>query len=142
MSKEFQRFVISQVAILIRDGKCLILEDAAHPGRWILPGGRIDEGEESEIAFARELKEEINFGHFVNLGLVEYDIWYVKNDMKAVCALAFLIKNNDTEIKLSSEHSGFQWITENQVKDTNFLWPKADKMVISGFERYKLINKE
>ena len=141
MPKEFQKFVISQVGILIRDGKCLILEDAAHPGRWILPGGRIDEGEQSEVAFARELKEEIGFDSFVNLGLVSYDIWYVENAMKAVCALAFLIENNDAEIKLSSEHLNFKWITENEIKDTNFLWPKANKMVAEGFERYKFLNK-
>lgn len=141
MAKEFQKFVISQVGVLIRDAKCLILEDAAHAGRWILPGGRIDEGEESEPAFRRELKEEIDLDIFNNLGLVSYDIWYVKNDMKAVCALAFLIENNDSEIKLSSEHSGYQWIREDQIKDINFVWPKADKMVLAGFERYKLLKK-
>ena len=141
MPKEFQRFVISQVAILIRDGKCLILEDAAHPGRYILPGGRIDEGEESEPAFRRELKEEINLDDFKNLGLVSYDIWYVKNEMKALCVLVFLIENNDSPIQLSPEHLSAKWISVNQIATTNFVWPKAGKMIADGFTYYKLIKK-
>ena len=107
-----------------------------------MPGGRIDEGEESEPAFNRELKEEIDLDNFTNLGLVSYDIWYVKNEMKAVCALAFLVSNDETEIKLSPEHTGYQWIREDQIEDINFLWPKADKMVTAGFAHYKLINKK
>lgn len=141
MSNKFQKFVISQVAVLIRDGKCLVLEIAEYPGRWCLPGGRIDEGELSEEALARELKEEINIGNFKNLGLVSYDIWYPNDDIeRGVCALVFLIENNDAEIKLSTEHLGYRWISESEVEDINFFWSSAIRMIESGFERYKSIH--
>jgi len=58
MKKEFEKFTISQVAIIIKDNKSLILEFADRPGMWGLLGGRIDKGELREEAFKRELKEE------------------------------------------------------------------------------------
>jgi 8-oxo-dGTP pyrophosphatase MutT (NUDIX family) len=138
MLKEFQRFVISQVAILIRDNKCLILEDAAHPGKWILPGGRMDEGELSEPAFKREIKEEIGLESFTNLGIIDHDIWYPGRyqDNAGVCALAFLIENDNDEIKLSSEHLQARWINSAELDDYYFIWPNAKRMIKKGFDYF------
>ena len=59
MENNFEYFQISQAAIIMHEGKCLILEFASSPGYWGLPGGRIDKGESAKVAFSRELKEEI-----------------------------------------------------------------------------------
>lgn len=138
MTKEFQRFVISQVGIIIRDNKCLILEDAAHPGLWILPGGRMDEGELGVPAFKREILEELGLESFENFGIIDYDIWYpsVYKDNVGVCGLAFFIKNDNDEIKLTSEHLQAKWIDLDELSDYNFIWPNAKRMIEKGFERY------
>ena len=59
MPNNYEKFMISQVAVWIKDGKVLVLESGKRDGRWEIAGGRIDEQEDSKVAFARELKEEI-----------------------------------------------------------------------------------
>ncbi|MDP2812158.1 MAG: NUDIX hydrolase [bacterium] len=143
----FERFIISQTAILIRDNKCLILKvaDRQEP-MWVLPGGRLDKGEFKESAFARELKEELGFENVKVLGVVDYDIWYhdipklgIKN--WPVCAIVNLIEDSSQEIKLSSEHSEIAWVSEDDLEKYNFIWPKAKRMIKNAFAYYKLLNK-
>ena len=114
MKKEFEKFTISQVAVLIRDNKCLILEFARSPGKWGLPGGRIDKGEMGEEAFRREIKEELNLSCFEIVDIVDLDIWYTPNG-RAVSAPAFLIQNDSDKIVLSNEHTSMEWVTEDRL---------------------------
>ena len=137
MKKEFEKFTISQVAVLIRDNKCLILEFARSPGKWGLPGGRIDKGEMGEEAFRREIKEELNLSCFEIVDIVDLDIWYTPNG-RAVSAPAFLIQNDSDKIVLSNEHTSMEWVTEDRLDDYDFLWPNAKRMLKSGFRRNKL----
>ena len=44
-------------AIVVRDGRILVVRDKFRPA-FMLPGGGIDDGESPEVAVARELKEE------------------------------------------------------------------------------------
>ena len=146
MSKEFEKFVVSQVAVLIRDGKCLIMEFADMPNRWGLPGGRLDVGELGEPAFRREIKEELGLASFENLGVVDYEIWHIprSTDMKVgtpLCGVASLIKNDKDEIKLSHEHSQLKWVAEDELKDYDFVWPSAARMFRKGFAYKKLLDQ-
>lgn len=140
MKKEFEKFNISQVGILIKDDKCMILEFADHLGFWGLPGGRVDKGEDGNTAFKREIREEIGFKKFENIGVVDYDIWYVGPD-KPVCGIANLIFNDNDEIKLSDEHSQIAWISEGEIDDYKFLWPNISRMIRKGFGYYRLLRK-
>jgi len=138
MPKEFEKFIISQVAVLIRDNKCLILEFTDPPGRWGLPGGRLDVGEVGEPAFRREIKEELGLANFENLGVVDYETWHISRstDMKMgtpLCGIANLIKNDEDEIKLSHEHSQLKWATEDELENYDFIWPNAIRMLKKGF---------
>ena len=44
-------------ALVIRDGKILLVKQHNH---WVIPGGRIEDGETPDIAVLRELEEECN----------------------------------------------------------------------------------
>ncbi len=96
MKKEFQKFWVSQAAVWIKDGKCLILESSKSPGYWGLSGGRIDQGEMSAEAFCRELKEELNLTEFTKIALVDYLVFYDlpsgKELVSPVCAIISIIK--------------------------------------------------
>lgn len=45
-------------AVVIREGRVLLIRRAAPPAGWALPGGFIDYGESAETAARRELAEE------------------------------------------------------------------------------------
>jgi len=140
MKKEFEKFTISQVAIIIKDNKSLILEFADRPGMWGLLGGRIDKGELREEAFKRELKEEGGINDFIFRGIVDYDAW-INSAGNPVCGIANLIEINSDKIKLSFEHSQYKWISEGELDNYNFVWPNAKRMIINGFKYNKLLNK-
>jgi len=134
MRKEFAEFTISQVAVLVRDGKCLILQFSDND-LWGLPGGRIDEGELSwEDAFRREIREELGFTQFNILGLVDHDIWYSDFSGRMVCGVVRLIENKDEEIKLSHEHKQYKWVTADELDDYEYIWPRAVEMLKKGLD--------
>ncbi|NQV13087.1 MAG: NUDIX domain-containing protein [Parcubacteria group bacterium] len=146
MPKEFEKFIISQVAVLIRDEKCLILEFSDMPGRWGLPGGRLDVGEVGEPALRREIEEELGLANFENLGVVDYETWHIprSTDMKTgtpLCGIANLIENDEDEIKLSHEHSQLKWATEDELENYDFVWPPAARMLKKGFAYKKLLDQ-
>lgn len=141
MRKEFEKFTISQVAVLVKDDKCLILQ-FSDTKQWGLPGGRIDKGELSwEDAFRREIREELGFTHFDILGLVDHDIWLSTHVKRMVCGIARLIENDDEEIKLSHEHSQYKWVKAEELKNYNFTWPRAAEMLKKGLDLNKLLSE-
>lgn len=147
MQKDFERFQVSQVGVLIRNNKCLIVEFNMSDGRvdcWGLPGGRLDKEELSEPAFRREIREELGLDNFKIAGVVDYDIWYVeaKEEKIPVCGIASLIVNETDEIVLSDEHLQYKWINREQLKDYNFLWPNAKRMLNRGFDYLNNMNAE
>lgn len=135
MKKKFEKFTISQVAVLIKNKKCLILEFADRPGLWGLPGGRIDIRETCEEAFKRELNEELGINRFKILGIVDFDIWVTKKGVP-VSAIVYLIKSLSNNYKLSQEHSRMEWVSLRDINKYNFLWPNTKRMIKNGFKKY------
>lgn len=134
---EFEKFTISQVAVWIKDRKVLLLEDAAHPGKWIIPGGRIDQGEPWEEAFARELLEELSLNSFETVALLDVDVWYWGEANQPQSAVARLISSDQEEIQISSEHLQMRWFFEGELSDEMFVWPNGLRMCKKGFEKKK-----
>ncbi len=130
-----ETFTVSQVGIWIKDDKVLILEDAANPGVWLIPGGRIDEQEESGVAFARELKEEIGLEGFEVQELVDARTWFHGKDRDPKCSIARLIKSDQEEITISDEHLQYKWISEEELDSYEFVWPHAKEILKKGFEK-------
>lgn len=143
MPKKFEEFTISQVAIFIKNDRCLILEFADHlAGWWGFPGGRIDAGELSaENSFRREIKEELGITKFNILAVVDYDIWRSDFLKRPVSGIANLIQSDENKIKLSREHVSYRWITEKEIDNFQYIWPSAPRMIEKGFDLYKLLRK-
>lgn len=146
MPKEFQKYVVSQKAMIMRGDKCLIvrlLEEPGHPAslKWDTPGGRIDEGEDAEFAFRRELQEETGLTDVKIVGLADHIITYPDNPMfSPYCGFIYLVEIEDqTEIKLSFEHCEMKWITKEGVDDYVYCWEKMPQMIKRGFEIYQKI---
>jgi 8-oxo-dGTP pyrophosphatase MutT (NUDIX family) len=139
---EFQKFVVSQKGMIIRGGKCLILQirldrDQFGFQKWDLPGGRINEGEEADAAFKREIEEETGLKDFKDLGLVDYLIRYPINGFPPFCALIHLLEIGQEEIKLSYKHCEMKWISEKEIDEYIYCWGKMPEMIKRGFKFYK-----
>lgn len=144
MSKEMQKFWVSQSAVWIKDDKCLILESHKRPGYWGLVGGRIDKGEEADIAFRRELKEELNLDKFKKLGLVDYLIFYKNSSgekfLVPVCLIVHLIESDQAvNINDLTEHINMAWIREENIDDYKYVVTDLDKILRKAFSLYRQI---
>lgn len=83
------------------------LEDI-NPNTFDIPGGRIKFGEKLEEAVVREAKEET--GLDVKVGQI-FNAWtFVKEDKDfQLTGIDFLCITEQQEVKLSGEHSDFEW---------------------------------
>lgn len=134
---------VSQKAALFRKGKLLIVETSYFPGRWDLPGGRLDEGEDTKSAFDRELKEELGLEKYQFLRVADYDIWRSKKGLN-ICMIVNLISSNQEELILSEEHRQLRWIDEFEIEDFDFVWnsSKNHQLIHNCFDLKKRLDLE
>ncbi|PLC67748.1 DNA mismatch repair protein MutT [Vulcanisaeta sp. EB80] len=92
MSREYPRYPLVGVgAIVIKDNKILLVRRGAEPnrGKWSIPGGMVEAGEDPKDAVLRELMEETGIVGRV-LGL--FGIYqYVELDTKGRVKYHFLL---------------------------------------------------
>lgn len=140
-SKSYEKFNVSQKAVIIRDNKCFIAEIYKKPGVWDLPGGRIDSRENPEDGFKRELKEEAGIENFEVLAICDID-YILHPSGSAVYGIVSVIKT-DEEIVISPEHAQGKWISEEEIDDYKYIWPAMARMIKKAFLYYKeFSNKE
>lgn len=93
------------------EGKILILkrstDSKTNPGKWELPGGKVDQGESFDQALIREVYEEtqlkISLDHVV--GVSEQNLHLFR-------AVHIIMSGKivEGELNLSSEHEGYAWV--------------------------------
>jgi len=99
--------------VIIRDkaGRCLLLKRSmsskGNPGKWDLPGGKVDVGESLEEGLLREVSEEGGLTISLQrvLGATESE-----SPTKRVAYLIFEGHLISGEVRLSDEHDDFIWI--------------------------------
>ena len=112
-------FKISAKSFIVKDGKLLILKRASNdihkPDVWEIPGGRLDYGEDPHNGVKRETREEagidIEVIHPLNIR------HFTRDDGQIITMLIFLCKPLEEDIKISEEHSDFEWIPLNNCKN-------------------------
>lgn len=108
-----------QKCIIVRnDGKILALRrdpnDVRRPNCWDFPGGNYEQGESVEECIKREVMEETSLiAHSIrpihvasNMGKTYQDI-----NVIAICQLCI---EWEGEVKLSSEHVEYHWVTPQE----------------------------
>lgn len=101
------------VKVLIRDGegRCLLLKRSmsskGNPGKWDLPGGKLDPGENLEQALLRETAEET--GLTISLKRV---VGAAESEApgRRVAYLVFEGHITSGQVHLSGEHDDFTWV--------------------------------
>jgi len=105
--------------------RILLLQRSASdsmPGRWEIPGGGVDDDDESILhAVARELWEEAALTTVKVGPLVGEPHFFESRSGKQICRLNFLVEAKETngalKVKLDpEEHQNFLWATEEDVR--------------------------
>lgn len=135
--------VAMKAVIFNDDGKVLIVKESVaysegtQINKYGLPGGRIEIGENHLDGLKREVREEVGLNvepvFPVMTGEWHPDIKGVKHQIIAFFIACKIV--GDQKVTLSQEHDKSEWITEEQIKDINFMEPDDD--VISKFFEIK-----
>lgn len=113
--------------IVIRQGKVLLLrraEDGFLGGQWDIPGGKLDEGEQPEVAAARELFEEAGLHAASVQELAHYSSLDNKGgDYRFHIVTYRVVEADDTApVRLSDEHPDFRWASKDELKKLKVVW--------------------
>lgn len=98
--------------------KYLVLKKSSaediNPNTFDMPGGRIRFGEKLEEAVVREAKEEVGLSV---KPLLVFNAWtFAKKDEGfQLTGIDFLCTTDQDKVKLSEEHSGFEWRTAEEI---------------------------
>ena len=99
------------------------LKNRHNPGKWEVPGGKLDEGEDLHVALAREIKEEVGFSVVLidSLALVKsyviaggpyQGLPYVV--LFHIAKVGWRQPGDKDGIRLSDEHTEFRWATPEE----------------------------
>jgi molecular chaperone GrpE len=138
MEKHKNIFVITVKAVVVNDeGKVLVLKRPEHEksgaGKYDLPGGSIEQGEDIKPALTREITEET--GLTAEIGPVIHVFDFEKGEGNEPHSttigkgIRFLAYYKNGEVKLDEkEHAQFEWLEINQA---------IEKFADKGFEKDK-----
>lgn len=119
-----------------RDGRCLVIrrsrESSFWPGRWDLPGGKLDPGETFDGALVREVKEEtgLDVGLAEFAGAAGWELPHIR--LVFVCMTADIIGG---ELRLSEEHDEHLWIAHEQISTFDLCDPIVKALGTHNRER-------
>lgn len=131
---------ISMKAVIVRDGKVLLLRESSSDadntiaGYYQLPGGRISPGEPFADGFTREIAEET--GLTVEIGQpLQVGEWFpvIKGVPHQIIAVFFACQASSDELRLSPEHDGYQWADLAAIEALSVISP--DKQVAQEYLR-------
>lgn len=112
--------LVAKSALINDEGKILVLTrsatDPRRPGGLDFPGGEIEAGEDILEGVCREIQEEVG----ITLRQEDLHLIYTNaadKDDKGKVVLRFLCvaRVNDPKVQLSFEHSGYAWMTLEEV---------------------------
>jgi len=123
MNKTTQQYIAMKGLVVGPDDKILIVreattyEDATRLGKYMLPGGRINPGENHLDALKREIKEETGLD-IEPIRPVFTKEWSptIAGVKSQIIAIFYLCKPMNTEVVLSNEHDEYRWVSEQDLQ--------------------------
>ena len=118
--------------IVNSENKILLIKrrsnDVHKPGSWNIHSGRLKPGEDPFLGLKRKTKEETNIDiEIMNPLDVQH---FIRDDNQIITMLIFLCKPLHNNIKLSEEHTEFQWTNiDNKEQIPNWLLSSANNFL-------------
>ncbi len=125
MNREYPlRPIVGAGALILRDGKLLLVKRGAHPGfgKWSVPGGLVELGERVQDAMVREVKEEVGFDvEAVKLNDVADTITLDSNRRVQYhfVVVNFIVRIVGGELKTATDILEARWVPVEEVEKVN-----------------------
>jgi 8-oxo-dGTP diphosphatase len=123
--KPDQLFLVSQKALILQQDKLLVLQ--VEDGRWDLPGGLLEFGEDLKMGLMREVEEEtgltVEVAHVVSVSEFKGRHFTLRDKriMDAHCVLiAFICTVAEGHLRLSDEHKAYHWAARDELRQFYF----------------------
>ncbi len=120
MAREIQKFQVSIKGFITKDDELLLVKSGnGREELWELPGGRYDVGEEEilpEAILQREIKEELGSDFRCRIAKPAH-AWIRPLNDHFVFLVGYDCKYESGTIKISSEHTEYQWVTKVSWRD-------------------------
>lgn len=132
---------VAMKAVIVRDGKVLLLREAAtyeegtNIGRYGMPGGRVNPGEPFMAGLSREVLEET--GLTIKAERPVYvDEWFpvIKGVPHHIVGTFIECKVISGDITLSEEHDDYKWADATEAANLNLI-PTEAKAVEAYYSR-------
>jgi len=125
--------------IIIQDGKILLCKVKSKEN-WFFPGGHVEEGENSEAALKREMREEIGVDTIEAkfIGLAENIFTDEKNIVHQEINVVFEAKIEKTNFECLEEHLEFCWKNLAELLEAHVL-PESLKKAVLQWQKDKHI---
>lgn len=133
MADILQRIALK--AVIVKEGKVLILREAStydegtQTGRYHMPGGRLEPGEQFEHGLAREVNEETGLDVSIEYPLYVGE-WrpVIKGVQNQIVAVFLVCTPKTSKITLSDEHDEYKWIDPKKHREYDIMDPE-DKVL-------------
>ena len=131
-----EKFIVVLTAIVLHPDNTRILivkrkeDEEIHGGKWMLPGGKLEEDESLFDALKREILEETgieieNEKEYIN------DYIFQRPTGELILGMTFLIRAINDDVKLNmKEYDDFAWIATEELDEYDYLEyikPEIDK---------------
>ncbi|MBI4150408.1 NUDIX domain-containing protein [Candidatus Woesearchaeota archaeon] len=132
-------FAIAVKSFIVHGTKLLILKrrpnDPHKPSVWEIPGGRIAAGENPYDGLLRETKEEtaLDIEPICPLGVQHF----TRDDGQRITMIIFYCKPSHTHVRLSEEHTDYQWIDLITDEENIPYWIRQEALTWKKLENKK-----
>lgn len=108
--------------------------EIAYPGKWAIPGGKLEKGERILDALKREVKEEtaLEIENFFNL---LKDFTFVRKDGHNVVGLVFEVKALSDKVIIPEDFEEFKWVTPQEFFELDYI-PGMEEEVKLAFKKF------
>ena len=111
-------------AVIMHEGKLLVVRHA-HANEWYaLPGGHLDYGEDPQECIKRELEEEL--GVEAEIGRLLYVYTFIDKEQRQSVEFFFEIKNGDAFTSLDGNNSSHAF----EIAETAWIAPETEVRIL------------